>query len=173
MLPWYLTDQYKALKQSTTAPLATGEDMYLTETFEPLLQAGALDVVHPDLLTSGGILETKKLGDLAARYGASMALHMCESPISALAGAHMATASENFFVQEHDAFDSDWWQELIIGPVKPIVKDGFTEITDAPGLGIISLNEDLIREHGPMKGKEVWMSTDEWNEETSLDRIWS
>ena len=105
MLPWYLTDQYRELKHATTAPIATGEDMYLAESFEPLLQAGALDVVHPDLLTSGGILETKKLGDLAARYGASMALHMCESPVSALAGAHMATASENFFAQEHDAFD--------------------------------------------------------------------
>ena len=173
MLPWYLTDQYRELKHATTAPIATGEDMYLAESFEPLLQAGALDVVHPDLLTSGGILETKKLGDLAARYGASMALHMCESPVSALAGAHMATASENFFAQEHDAFDSEWWQDLIIGPVKPIVKDGVTVITDAPGLGIEGLNEDLIREHGPMKGKDVWVSTDEWNQETSLDRIWS
>ena len=173
MLPWYLTDQYRELKHATTAPIATGEDMYLAESFEPLLQAGALDVVHPDLLTSGGILETKKLGDLAARYGASMALHMCESPVAALAGAHMATASENFFAQEHDAFDSEWWQDLIIGPVKPIVKDGFTVITDAPGLGIEGLNEDLIREHGPMKGKDVWVSTDEWNQETSLDRIWS
>ena len=173
MLPWYLTDQYRELKHATTAPIATGEDMYLAESFEPLLQAGALDVVHPDLLTSGGILETKKLGDLAARYGASMALHMCESPVSALAGAHMATASEDFLAQEHDAFDSEWWQDLIIGPVKPIVKDGFTVITDAPGLGIEGLNEDLIREHGPMKGKDVWVSTDEWNQETSLDRIWS
>ena len=173
MLPWYLTDQYRELKHATTAPIATGEDMYLAESFEPLLQAGALDVVHPDLLTSGGILETKKLGDLAARYGASMALHMCESPVSALAGAHMATASENFFAQKHDAFDSEWWQDLIIGPVKPIVKDGFTVITDAPGRGIEGLNEDLIREHGPMKGKDVWVSTDEWNQETSLDRIWS
>lgn len=173
MLPWYLTDQYKELKQSAAVPLATGEDMYLAETFEPILQAGALDVVHPDLLTSGGILETKKLGDLAARYGASMALHMCESPISALAGAHMATACENFFAQEHDAFDSDWWQDLIVGPVKPIVKNGFTEVADAPGLGIEALNEEVIREHGPMKGKNVWISTDEWNSETSLDRIWS
>ncbi len=173
MLPWYLTGQYGELKHATTAPIATGEDMYLAESFEPLLQAGVLDVVHPDLLTSGGILETKKLGDLAARYGASMALPTCESPVSALAGAHMATASENFFAQEHDAFDSEWWQDLIIGPVKPIVKDGFTVVTDAPGLGIEGLNEDLIREHGPMKNKDVWVSTDEWNQETSLDRIWS
>ncbi len=173
MLPWHLTEQYKQLKMSTTASIATGEDMYLTETFEPLLQAGAIDIVHPDLLTCGGILETKKLGDLAARYGVSMALHMCESPISALAGAHMATASENFFTQEHDAFDICWWEDLVIGLPKPIVQDGFTVVTDAPGLGFEKLNEDVIREHGPIKDKTVWLSTDEWNQEKSLDRLWS
>ncbi|MEM1484439.1 mandelate racemase/muconate lactonizing enzyme family protein [Oscillospiraceae bacterium PP1C4] len=173
MLPWYLTDQYKLLKESTTAPLATGEDMYLAESFEPLLASGALDMVHPDLLTSGGILETKKLGDLAARYGASMAVHMCESPIACIAAAHMATASENFFALEYDAFDSPWWEDLIIGPIKPIAKDGFIKVTDAPGLGIETLNDDLIREHGPIKDKNVWVSTDDWNEERSLDRIWS
>lgn len=173
MLPWYLTDQYRILKQSTTAPLATGEDIYLAENFEPLLAAGAIDMVHPDLLTSGGILETKKLGDLAAKYGASMAVHMCESPIASLAAAHMATASENFFALEYDAFDSSWWEEIINGPVKPMMEHGFMTVTDAPGLGIVSLNEDVIREHGPVKEKNIWMSTDDWNGEVSLDRIWS
>lgn len=173
LLPWYLTDQYKELRRSTTAPIATGEDMYLAETFEPLLASGGLDLVHPDILTSGGIMETKKLGDLAAKYGASMAVHMCESPIASLAAAHMATASENFFALEHDSFDSPWWEDLIVGPVKPIVQNGFTSVTDAPGLGIEDLNDDLIREHGPVKEKNVWCSTDDWNEETSLDRLWS
>lgn len=173
MLPWYLTDQYKYLKEHTTTPISTGEDMYLAESFEPLLKAGALDVVHPDLLTSGGILETKKLGDLAARYGASLALHMCESPIASLAGSHMALATENFFVQEYDAFDSPWWEDLVIGPVHPMVTHGFSTISDAPGLGIESINEDLVREHGPNKGKDVWLSTDDFNDEKSLDRIWS
>lgn len=173
MLPWYLTDQYKVLKQSTTTPIATGEDIYLADNFEPLLQAGALDLVHPDLLTSGGIYETKKLGDLAAKYGASMALHMCESPIAALAGAHMARATENFFAQEYDAFDSPWWEDLVIGPKKPLVEHGFFTISDAPGLGISGLNDDVIREHGPNKEKDVWISTDQWNNENSLDRIWS
>ena len=139
----------------------------------PLLASGALDMVHPDILTSGGILETKKLGDLAAKYGASMAVHMCESPIASLAAAHMATASENFFALEHDSFDSPWWEDLIIGPVKPMVENGFARVTDAPGLGIEALNEDVIREHGPAKGKNVFISTDEWNDETSLDRLWS
>lgn len=173
MLPWYLTDQYKRLKEATTAPIATGEDMYLAESFKPLLEAGALDMVHPDLLTSGGILETKKLGELAAAHGASMALHCCESPIAAIAAAHMATATENFFALEHDSFDSPWWEDLINGPARPMVQKGFIRVKDAPGLGIDSLNEELIREHGPIKEQNVWISTDDWNDERSLDRIWS
>ncbi len=173
MLPWYLTDQYKQLKQSTTAPIATGEDMYLAETFEPLLAQGALDIVHPDMLTAGGILETKKLGDLAAKYGASMAVHMCESPIASIAAAHMATASENFFALEHDAFDSSWWENIINGPAKPIDLGGYTQVAQAPGLGIESLNEEILKEHSPVQGDDIWLSTDAWNNETSLDRLWS
>ena len=173
MLPWYLTDQYKELKRSTTAPIATGEDMYLAETFEPLLAAGALDLVHPDLLTSGGILETKKLGDLAAKYGASMAVHMCESPVASIAAAHMATACENFFALEHDSFDSPWWDDLVIGPAKPVAQNGFTSVSDAPGLGIEDICDELVREHGPIKDKNVWIDTDDWDGETSLDRVWS
>lgn len=173
MLPWYLTNQYKDLKRSTTSPLATGEDIYLSENFIPLLESGSLDLVHPDLLTVGGVLEAKKLGDVAGKYGASMAIHMCESPIASIAGAHAATASENFFALEYDAFDSPWWNLLINGPGRPIVKNGFMSVSDAPGFGIESLNEDLIREHGPIKSKDIWLSTDEWDGETSLDRIWS
>ena len=32
--------------------------------------------IHPDLLTSGGIYENKKIGDLAQDYGVAMAVHM-------------------------------------------------------------------------------------------------
>lgn len=173
MLPWYMTEQYRELKSHTTAPIGTGEDIYLAENFEPLLKAGALDVVHPDILTLGGILEMKKLGDLAEKYNAALAIHMCESPVACLAAAHAATASENFLALEHDSFDMPWWEDLIIGDIKPICKNGFITLTDAPGLGIDDLNDDVIREHGPVIEGDVWISTDEWNNEKSLDRIWS
>ena len=173
LLPWYLTDQYKELKSHTVSSITTGEDMYLAKTFEPLLKAGALDLVHPDMLTCGGIMETKRLGDLAEEYGASMAVHMCESPVAAMAGAHMAMATENFFALEYDAFDSPWWEDLLVGPVHPFIEGGYAHVTEAPGLGIEDINADLVREHGPFKGKDIWIGTDEWNGEKSLDRIWS
>ncbi|MFA9379450.1 MAG: mandelate racemase/muconate lactonizing enzyme family protein [Acetanaerobacterium sp.] len=173
LLPWYLTGQYKRLAESTTAPIATGEDIYLAENFEPLLANGSLSMVHPDLLTSGGILETKKLSDMAMRYGASMSMHMCESPIACIAGAHMATACENFFALEYDSLDSPWWADVVNGPTKPLAKDGCITVSDAPGLGIESLNDEVIREHGDTSAKDIWISTDEWDDELSLDRQWS
>jgi len=99
VIPWQYTDQYRQLQEATTVPICTGEDIYLKEDFEPLLKAG-ISVIHPDLLTTGGILETKKIGDMAQDHGVAMAIHMAESPIAAMAAAHVATATENFMALE-------------------------------------------------------------------------
>ena len=85
-VPWQYTDQYVRLANSTTTPIATGEDIYLREGFKPLLESGALAVIHPDVLTAGGILETKLIGDMAERFHTAMAIHMAESPIACMAG---------------------------------------------------------------------------------------
>ena len=42
VLPWYMVDEYVELRQYATTPLATGEDAYLTESFEPLIQNGTM-----------------------------------------------------------------------------------------------------------------------------------
>ncbi|WP_292627807.1 enolase C-terminal domain-like protein, partial [Mesorhizobium sp.] len=101
VIPWQYTEQYRQLQDATTVPICTGEDIYLKEAFEPLLKSGGLSVIHPDLLTSGGILETKKIGDMAQDHGVAMAIHMAESPIAAMAAAHVATATENFMALEY------------------------------------------------------------------------
>ena len=81
MLPWQMTEGYKRLAAATCVPLCTGEDIYLKENFIPLLESGALGVIHPDILSTGGILETKKIGDMAQDHGVAMAIHMAETPI--------------------------------------------------------------------------------------------
>src|SRR5690606_36748665 len=69
MIPWQFTDQYVRLSQSVTTPICTGEDIYLKEGFKPLVENRAVAVVHPDIMTSGGIMETKKIGDYAQEHG--------------------------------------------------------------------------------------------------------
>jgi L-alanine-DL-glutamate epimerase-like enolase superfamily enzyme len=173
LLPWQLTDAYKRLAASIAVPLATGEDIYLKEGFRPLLESGALGVIHPDLLSSGGIMETKKIGDMAQDYGIAMAIHMAETPIAALAAAHLAIATENFLALEFHSVDVPWWDDLVMTATKPIINNGFIELSNAPGLGIESLNDDVIRAHTDPHQKDIWASTDEWNNDCSHDRLWS
>ena len=104
VIPWQYTEQYRQLQEATSVPICTGEDIYLKEGFEPLLKSG-ISVIHPDLLTSGGILETKKIGDAAQDHGIAMAIHMAESPIAAMAAAHVAVATENFMALEYHSVD--------------------------------------------------------------------
>lgn len=170
-LPWQMTAQWQMLKAATNMPLGTGEDIYLKENFRPLLESGALAVVHPDVLTAGGILETKKIGDLAEEYGAQMNLHMAESPVGCLAAVHVAAATRNFMSLELHSVDVPWWGKL----VKPelVYSGGYITVPQTPGLGIEALNEELIAEKLHEDFPVAWGTTDEWNKEWSNDRLWS
>jgi len=173
VIPWQYTEQYAELQQSTTVPICTGEDIYLKEAFMPLLGGGGVSVIHPDLLTSGGILETKKIGDAAQDHGVAMAIHMAESPIAAMAAAHVAIATENFMALEYHSVDVDWWDDIAIGLPKPLVRDGFITVPDKPGLGIDDLNDELLLQHLQPGVTGIWQSTEHWDDEWSWDRTWS
>ena len=173
VLPWYMVDEYVKLREYTTTPLATGEDAYLTESFEPLCQQRAVAVIHPDICSNGGILETKKMGDMAQRYKTAMAMHMCETPVAALATTHAGIATENFFAMEFNAPDDDYWQDIVIGLDEPLIQDGMMKPNDKPGLGMEDFNDDVLRAHQWKGSPEIWKSTEQWDKEYSYDRLWS
>jgi L-alanine-DL-glutamate epimerase-like enolase superfamily enzyme len=173
MIPWQYTDGYVRLRNSTTTPIATGEDIYLKEGFKPLLEKGGVSVIHPDLLSSGGILENKKIGDLAQEYGVAMAVHMAETPIGAMACVHSIAATENFLVLENHSVDVPWWSSLVKGLPNPIVDRGYIAVPDKPGLGIDALNEELIAEHAHPLIPGVWEETSSWDFDVSNNRLWS
>jgi L-alanine-DL-glutamate epimerase-like enolase superfamily enzyme len=173
MVPWQFTAQYRRLSEATTAPICTGEDIFLSENFLPLLESGALAVIHPDVLTVGGIRETKKAGDLAQTYGAVMAIHMAESPIGCLAAAHAAAATENFLALEFHAADVPWWNDIVTGYNGPVVKEGAVDMSDRPGLGVDDFDDEVLQAHIYPGCPELWQSTDDWNDERSSDLLWS
>ncbi len=172
-VPWQYTDQYVRLQQAVDIPICTGEDIYLKEGFLPLIQSGGVSVVHPDILTAGGILETKKIADMACEHGVAMAIHMAESPIACLAAAHVATATENFLGLEFHSNDVLWWDDLAVGTEKPLIQNGFITLGDKPGLGIDDLNDEVIRQHLHAYVQDVWGPTDEWNDGFTNDMTWS
>jgi L-alanine-DL-glutamate epimerase-like enolase superfamily enzyme len=171
MIPWQQTDWMKQIADAVDVPILTGEDIYLKEPFVELCRRHAVDMIHPDLATAGGILETKKIGDAAQEYGVAMAMHFAGTPVSCMANVHCAAATENFLVLENHSVDVPWWDSLVEGIEKPILNRGYIAVPDKPGLGV-TLNDEAVKQH-LKPGTQFFAPTPEWNNEKSGDRLWS
>ncbi|MBI4890048.1 MAG: mandelate racemase/muconate lactonizing enzyme family protein [Acidobacteria bacterium] len=171
MIPWTETEQLKEIKEAIDIPLCTGEDIYLKEPFINLAKNHAVDILHPDLATSGGLLETKKIGDAIMECGIPMAMHFAGSPISFMANIHCAAATENFLVLEHHSVDVPWWKDLVKGYDQPLYEKGWAAVPDRPGLGV-EPNPDEVKKH-LAPGTGYFDPSDSWNNERSWDRLYS
>lgn len=172
MVPWQYTELLKQITMAVDIPILTGEDIYLKEPFIELARAHAVDMLQPDLATSGGILETKKIGDAIQEYGIPMAMHFAGTPVSCMANVHCAAATENFLVLEHHSVDVPWWNDMVEGVEKPIVREGFIRVPEGPGLGV-TLNDEAVKQHLSPRHPGYFEPTPEWNNERSHDRLWS
>jgi L-alanine-DL-glutamate epimerase-like enolase superfamily enzyme len=170
MIPWHNTALLKQIADAVDIPILTGEDIYLKESFMELCRAHAVDMIQPDLATSGGILETKKIGDGAQELGVPMVLHFAGTPVACMASVHCAAATENFLVMENHSFDVPWWGDMVTGPDKPIVNKCFIAVPDRPGLGV-TLNDDVVQQHLGEPG--YFEPTPQWNVDRTNDRSWS
>jgi L-alanine-DL-glutamate epimerase-like enolase superfamily enzyme len=174
MVSWELTDQWKTISDALETPTTTGEDIYLLKYFKPLIDKRAVDIIHPDLASSGGLLETKRIGDYAEENGIAMAMHQAGTPVSFMACVHCAAATQNFLALEHHSVDIPWWESMVkTTDGRKLITKGFAGVPlSAPGLGI-ELNEDVIKEHLHPRDKTFFAPTNEWNERRSVDRIFS
>ncbi len=176
MLSWEMTEELKILTEAVETPTITGEDIYLKEGFRKLCDNHAVDLIHPDLATAGGILETKKIGDYAEEKGLAMAMHSSGSPVLFSANVHCAAATQNFLALEMttQAVDNPWWENLVMTTDgRKLVEKGYANVpVSAPGLGI-ELNEDEAKKHLFPTDKSFFAPTPEWNDKRSSDHLWS
>lgn len=145
---WQNWRAYKTIADATTTPILTGEDIFaLDDGFRPLIENRAVDAIHPDIETSGGLYETKRIADAAEAAGIQVAMHHAGSPIGGYAGYHCAaTFGPNFLAMENHALDMPWWQDLVSGVPKPIIDKGYAAVPERPGLGL-ELNDTVVKEH--------------------------
>ena len=174
MVPWEYTYQYKKMSDALETPVLTGEDIYLLSGFKPLIDAQAVDIIHPDLATSGGLLETKRIGDYAEEKGVAMAMHFAGSPVSFMANVHCAAATQNFLALEHHSIDLPWWESLVkTTDGRKLITKGYANLPlTAPGLGV-ELNEDVVKQHLHPDDRSFFAPTTEWDQLRSHDRIFS
>ena len=128
-------------------PILTGEDIYLKEAFIKLIDMGAVDMIHPDLASSGGLIETKKIGDYAMEHGVAMAMHFAGTPIS-LHGQRPLRRGD----RELHRARAPLARRAVVGEPghddrrQAARRKGFAVVPDSPGLGV-ELNEEVVKQH--------------------------
>jgi L-alanine-DL-glutamate epimerase-like enolase superfamily enzyme len=174
MVPWQYTEQHKTITDALETPTLTGEDIYLLEGFKPLIDNHAIDIIHPDLSSSGGLLETKRLGDYAEEKGIAMAMHQAGTPVSFMANVHCAAATQNFLALEHHSVDLPWWEGLVkTTDGRKLIDKGYAPVPlSAPGLGIELIDEN-VKKHLHASDSTYFGPTKEWDEKRSHDRSYS
>lgn len=141
-------DNVEALKRVTDnspVPICCGENHYTRHGFRTMITTQAVDIVQPDIPKTGGLLESKKIADLADLYYLPFAAHNVSSPIGTIAACHTCASMRNFLVLEFHAQDVPWWDGLIEGD-GPVIQEGYIPLPDEPGLGV-ELDEEVARAH--------------------------
>ncbi|MCU0228916.1 MAG: mandelate racemase/muconate lactonizing enzyme family protein [Bryobacterales bacterium] len=131
------------IRESTKTPICAGENLFLRHGFRDLLEQRAVDIIMPDIQKCGGLLESRKIADMAHTYYIPMAPHCVVSPIGTMASCHVCAAIPNFLVLEWH-WISRWklWGEFV--KEGNIIDKGFVALSDRPGLGV-ELNEEAAR----------------------------
>ncbi len=118
------------VRQSTSIPVASGEEEYTKYGFKDLIAGGGADIVQPDALRVGGVTEWLKVAHMAHAFDLPVAPHAAQ-----LVHLHVACATPNLKVVEYLDSTSDgdrvWYKEF------PAPTSGmWSPYPDRPGLGL-------------------------------------
>lgn len=136
----------RQVTQSTRIPIATGENHYLRHQFRDLLEGEALNIAAPDIQKVGGLMEARRIADLADLYAVALAPHNIASPIGTMAAAHVCAAIPNFLCLEWHGATVPFFDRLVRHADGPLIRDGYIPIPEKPGLGI-ELDEDVAHQY--------------------------
>jgi L-alanine-DL-glutamate epimerase-like enolase superfamily enzyme len=127
-------DDFVVLRRQAPVPIAGGEVLTRRQSFAPWLQAGAFDVVQPDVTKVGGISEERRIGWMAQEHGVRFIPHGWNTAVGLAADLHLASAFPDTDLVEY-IDGSPYVDELVADPWR-LDADGMLAIPDGPGLGI-------------------------------------
>ncbi len=166
MRPWWIEDplpiayneQWVKLTEQSPAPILCGENLYTRDDFRPFIVNQGAHMIEIDVSMAGGLLEAKKIADLAELYYMPVATHNVAGTIATVASAHLAASVREFL--GHEMFPlMEGGKGLhgdpeILGYDRPLVTDGHIQLSDKPGFGI-ELNETLLKNY-LAEGEKMW-----------------
>ncbi len=143
---------YKAIRNLTSSYIAAGEEIFGKIAIKDWLARGALDIYQPDVCSSGGFTECKKMAAIAGAYNTAIMPHAWGSGVGLAAALHfiaslpyapMAYEPSEIFL-EFDRSDHPFRADLINNTIK--FEDGHIFVPDKPGLGI-EINREILEKY--------------------------
>jgi L-alanine-DL-glutamate epimerase-like enolase superfamily enzyme len=125
-------DTYAQVRAATSIPLSGAEHEYTRWGFKRFIDAGALDVLQPDIYWCGGLSETMKIAAYASVHDLSVIPHGHSSPANTHFGASMSPALT--WIQEYLVKWNVIHQWFLKDPVTP--QKGYFRIPETPGIGM-------------------------------------
>jgi L-alanine-DL-glutamate epimerase-like enolase superfamily enzyme len=135
-------DACAEIRRRTSVPIAAGEHEYTRWGFKALLNAGAVDILQPDLYWAGGISELMKICALASVYDVPVIPHVCVVPPT----VHLIAAQSSAMcpMLEYSIKGNETGGQFFLShPIK--AENGQVTLPEAPGLGLELAETEIVR----------------------------
>ncbi|MGI9401872.1 MAG: mandelate racemase/muconate lactonizing enzyme family protein [Rhizobiaceae bacterium] len=127
--------EWQRVGDSTSTPIAAGENLRNLDTFNSAIAACYLGVIQPDICKWGGVSGCLTVAKNAHAAGLRYCPHYLGGGIGLATSAHLLSAVGGNDLLEVDANDNPL-RDVLAGPLLPL-KDGMMHIPDAPGIGYV------------------------------------
>ena len=135
------------LREEFRVALATGENLYGIARYAELIDADAVDIIQPDLLCCGGLLEAKKIAAIAEAHYVTVAPHNPLGLLSTATAVHHAASIPNFTILEWGSDHKKKKAQFVDEAWSPV--NGYFQLPTKPGIGM-ELDLKAIANNPPM-----------------------
>ncbi len=143
---------YAAIRNLTASYIAAGENLFGKQAYKTWFAAGALDIYQPDLCSSGGFTELKKVAAIAQAYNTMVIPHVWGSGVGLAASLQFIASLPSAPLSltpvepmlEYDQSSHPFRLDLIIDGV--IFRDGYVQVPTTPGIGV-EINRKVLEKY--------------------------
>jgi L-alanine-DL-glutamate epimerase-like enolase superfamily enzyme len=151
-LPPDYSEAWTHLTSVSRVPILTGENLGRRQDWINFFSKHGIHIGQLDVRNVGGLLEAKKISDLADLYLLPMCSHNSASIVCNFAAVQWAASVRDFLAAETMIGNGTWMDDVILHD-GPIVKNSHITLPDKPGIGV-ELNPDVVKAH--LAKDEVW-----------------
>ena len=135
-------DDMAAVRRQIGIPIVTGERQTGLHHFRAVVERQAADILNPDIVGVGGILDMLEIAQVAMSYGVRVAPHCWNSTTVAVAAmVHACAVMPNALIGEYFPDYEPFCSRF--GALDIDISGGMATIGDTPGLGV-RMNEDAL-----------------------------